>query len=134
MDAQTPSAEQILDQILPFSAGPDFAPDTLHGHSIGWTIKEWPRGPYGGAFKSFRSTPLPVPAPFGRCFKEVYLSGEIGQTPEGRDEFPVSVSLSWTSHAGGTNGVEIGTFFFRTQTGVLFAHRLASNGHNVVFV
>lgn len=132
MDAQTQIA--ILAQILPYALGAEFAPDTLHGHTIGWTIKEWPKGPHGGSFKSFRSTPLPVPAPFDRCFKEVYLSGEIGQTPDGYDEFPVSVSLSWVSHGSGTNGVEIGAFFFRPQTGVLFAHRLVSNNSCVKFV
>lgn len=123
-----------LKAILPYALGPDFASDTLHGHGIEFEIKERPRGHHGWVAGTFRTTTLPVPAPFGRCFKEVYLSGEIGQTPDGYDEFSVSVSLSWTSHAGGTNGVEIGTFFFRPETCELFAHRLASNNHYVTFL
>jgi hypothetical protein len=130
MDAQTQIA--ILKQILPYALGADFGPDTLHGHTIGFELKEWPKNTR--VIREFTSTPLPLSAPFNSVFSEVRLRGTIGDTPDGYDEFPVQIGLRWQHLDGGSNGSDIGSFYFRPGKNVLFAYRMVSNAYTVVYI
>ena len=122
-----------LKAILPYAC-PDFASDTLHGHGIEFFVEEagWARTNN----EIFHTNPLPVPSLFRSIFKEVRLTGTIYKALEnnGRMEFSVAVSFSWSGHNGLSNGSLIGSFYFDAHTMELFAHRLESNKAETIFL